>query len=286
MLKIDASSESTLQLKGIVMNFPASVENATKTHSYPLVFATVCGAHLTGLDSPTSPYEIRGAHILPVRQVLGLEISEETMELRQEAEGVQIEVATQDIKKFFSLMLKDNGFVLEQIYSPLVVQSSPEHEELKAIAKGCLTRIHCYHYLGFADSQWLAASQETSGAQELMSLNKLLSVYRLLLTGTHLMQTGEIETNLAKLNENFLLKYIDDMIERNLSTEKSQSLEADEWEFHKVEYERLRDVLEDSADSTNLPAAATAHSALDDLLKRIRLADADLLTQFQPAGNY
>ncbi|MBA4074810.1 MAG: nucleotidyltransferase [Cyanobacteria bacterium PR.023] len=263
------------------MNFPASVKNATQTHSYPLVFATACGAHLTGLDSPTSPYEIRGAHILPVRQVLGLEINEETVELRQEAEGIQIDIATQDIKKFFSLMPKDNGFVLEQIYSPLVVQTSPEHEELKAIAKGCLTRIHCYHYLGFADSQWLAASQEAGDAQELMSLTKLLSVYRLLLTGTHLMQTGEIETNLAKLNENFLLKYIDDMIERNRKAENSQTLEADEWEFHKVEYERLRDVLEDSADSTDLPAAATAHNALDDLLKRIRMADTSFATQLQ-----
>lgn len=263
------------------MNFPASVKNATQTHSYPLVFATVCGAHLTGLDSPTSHYEIRGAHILPVRKVLGLEIDEETVELRQEAEGIQIDIATQDIKKFFSLMLKDNGFVLEQIYSPLVVQTSPEHEELKAIAKGCLTRIHCYHYLGYADSQWLAASQETSGAQDLPSLTKLLSIYRLLLTGTHLMQTGEIETNLAKLNENFLLKYIDDMIERNRKAENSQTLEADEWEFHKVEYERLRDVLEDAADDTNLPAAATAHNALDDLLKRIRLADLSQTTQLQ-----
>lgn len=263
------------------MNFPAAVENATKTHSYPLVFATVCGAHLTGLASPTSPYEIRGAHILPVRQILGLEISEEIVEQGQEVEGIQIEIATQDIKKFFSLMLKDNGFVLEQIYSPLVVQSSPEHEELKAIAKGCLTRIHCYHYLGYADSQWLAATQETNGAQELPSLTKLLSIYRLLLTGTHLMQVGEIETNIAKLNENFLLKYIDEMIERNRSAENSQTLAADEWEFHKVEYERLRDVLEDSADSTNLPAAATAHNALDDLLKRIRLADADFATRLQ-----
>lgn len=263
------------------MNFPASVENATKSHSYPLVFATVCGAHLTGLASPTSPYEIRGAHILPIKQVLGLEINEETIELQKEADGLQIEVATQDIKKFFSLMLKDNGFVLEQLYSPLVVQSSPEHEELKVIAKGCLTRIHCYHYLGYADSQWLAASQETIGMERLPTLTQLLSIYRLLLTGTHLMQTGEMETNIAKLNENFRLNYIDEMIERSNLPENSQTLEADQWEFHKLEYERLRDVLEDSADSTDLPAGATAHNALDDLLKRIRLADLSQNTELQ-----
>ncbi len=270
---------SVLDLIGIVMNFPASVENALKTHSYPMVFATVGGAHLAGLSSADSSYEIRGAHILPVKQVLGLEIEDETVELRQEADGLKVEIVTQDIKKFFSLMLKDNSFVLEQIYSPLVVHTSPEHEELKEIAKGCLTRIHCYHYLGYADSQWQAATQEINGVQEQPSINNLLSIYRLLLTGTYLMQVGEIETNISKLNQNFVLNYIDEMIERTRNTENSQTLKDNEWEFHKVEYERLRDVLEDSADATILPETATGHDALNDLLKRIRLADLALATR-------
>lgn len=265
------------------MNFPESVENALKTHSYPVVFATVCGAHLAGLSSADSTYEIRGSHILPVKQVLGLEINDEAIELRQEAEGIQVEVVTQDIKKFFSLMLKDNGFVLEQIYSPLVVHTSPEHEELKEIAKHCLTRIHCYHYLGYADSQWLALSQEINGIQEQPNIKNLLSIYRLLLTGTYLMQTGEVETNISKLNQNFVLTYIDEMIERTRNTKNSQTLEANEWEFHKVEYERLRDVLEDSADATTLPETATGHDALNDLLKRIRLADLSLQSHLQTA---
>lgn len=264
------------------MNFPASVENALKSHSYPMVFATVCGAHLSGLSSADSNYEIRGAHILPVRQVLGLEINEETIELAPEAEGIQVELCTQDIKKFFSLMLKDNGFVLEQIYSPLVVHTSPEHEELKAIGKSCITRLHCYHYLGYADSQWLAATQEKNEPKEVKDLpntSHLLSIYRLLLTGTYLMQSGEIETNISKLNQNFLLQYIDEMIERTHDTENSQRLEESEWEFHKVEYERLRELLEDSADATSLPETATGHDALNDLLKRIRLADLALATR-------
>jgi|CZKS01.1.fsa_nt_gi hypothetical protein len=35
------------------------------------------------------------------------------------------------------------------VFSP-VVHSTPEHEELKQIAEGCVTRHHSHHYFGFA----------------------------------------------------------------------------------------------------------------------------------------
>ena len=97
------------------------------------------------------------------------------------------------------------------------------------------------------------------------------------------MQAGEIETNISRLNQNFVLPYIDELIERTHDTERPQSLEASEWEFHKVEYERLREVLEDAADATTLPETTTAHDALNDLLKRIRLADLSLASHLQMA---
>lgn len=43
-----------------------------------------------------------------------------------------------DVKKFFGLLLKKNGYVLEQLYSPLVVHTSPEHAELKEICRARL----------------------------------------------------------------------------------------------------------------------------------------------------
>jgi hypothetical protein len=36
--------------------------------------------------------------------------------------------------------LKKNGYVLEQVFSPLVVHTTPEHAELKEIAKECITK--------------------------------------------------------------------------------------------------------------------------------------------------
>ena len=41
---------------------------------YPLVFATVSGAHLYGFPSPDSDHDRRGAHVLPVAEVVGLDV--------------------------------------------------------------------------------------------------------------------------------------------------------------------------------------------------------------------
>ena len=44
-----------------------------------------------------------------------------------------MDIVSHDVRKFFGLLLKKNGYVLEQLFSPLVVHTTPEHEELKAI---------------------------------------------------------------------------------------------------------------------------------------------------------
>ena len=39
-------------------------------HRYPLLFATISGAHLYGFPSPDSDYDLRGVHLLPLRDVV------------------------------------------------------------------------------------------------------------------------------------------------------------------------------------------------------------------------
>ena len=82
-----------------------------------------------------------------------------------------------------SLMLKRNGYVLEQLYSPLIVHTTPEHEELKEIAVRCITRHHSHHYLGFADTQWKLLIKDHP-----RRVKPLLYVYRVLLAGIYLMR--------------------------------------------------------------------------------------------------
>ena len=151
-------------------------------HPYPLVFATISGAHLYGFPSADSDYDLRGVHLLPLAEVVGLQVGHETVEKSGVYDGLEVDLVTHDARKFFALLLRKNGYVLEQLLSPLVVHSTPEHEELKALSQGCITRHHAHHYLGFAATQWKLFEKDHPP-----KVKPLLYVYRVLLTGIHLM---------------------------------------------------------------------------------------------------
>src|SRR5882757_1862070 len=106
---------------------------------YLLLFVTISGVHLYGFPSPDSDYDLRGAHILPLENVVGLDTRHETVEDSRVIEGLEMDIVSHDVRKFFGLLLKKNGYVLEQLYSPLIVHTTAEHDELKTIARGCIT---------------------------------------------------------------------------------------------------------------------------------------------------
>ena len=136
------------------------LKKQVEQHPYPLIFATISGAHLYGFPSPDSDFDLRGVHVLPVKEVVGLRTGPETIEKSGAHDGIEIDLVTHDAKKFFGLLLKKNGYVLEQVLSPLIVHTTPEHAELTEIAAQCVTRHHAHHYLGFAQTQWKLFEKE------------------------------------------------------------------------------------------------------------------------------
>jgi uncharacterized protein len=237
-------------------------------HPYPLLFVTISGAHLYGFPSPDSDYDLRGVHLLPLTEVVGLKIGPETVEKSAVHDGLEIDLVTHDAHKFFGLFLKKNGYVLEQVLSPLVVHTTPEHAELKEMATNCITRHHAHHYLGFAETQWRLFQKEDPP-----HVKPLLYVYRVLLTGIHLMRTGEVQANLRLLNEDFKLAYIPELIERKVGGTEKERLEQVDVAFHQREYERLRAELEQAYQECKLPEAPSGAAALNQLLVRIRLGN-------------
>lgn len=248
-----------------MINIPPSINTIIGQQPYPLLFTIISGSHLYGFPSPDSDYDLRGVHILPVEEVVGLETGNETIEVSKVHESLEIDLVTHDVKKFFLMLLKKNGYVLEQLYSPLILTTSPEHEELKFIAKDCITRHHYYHYIGFAATQWKLFQKKDTHL-----LKPLLYVYRVLLTGTYLMQTGIVEANLIKLNEVFNLPYLDDLIAQKLAEREKSVLSNVNVDFHQIEYERLRNKLEEAYESSLLPEVPSANAALHSLLVHLR----------------
>jgi predicted nucleotidyltransferase len=250
------------------MSFDPRLHKLVAAQPYPLLFATVSGAHLYGFPSPDSDYDLRGTHILPPREVVGLDIGAETIEVSEVRDGLELDLVTHDVKKFFTLLLKRNGYVLEQLFSPLIVQTTPEHEELKTIAARCITRHHSHHYFGFAETEWQLFDKPRP-----RRVKPLLYTFRVLLTGIHLMRTGAIEANLLRLNETFQLPYIGELVARKLAGPEQSTLEDADVALYRGEFERLRAELEAAHRASSLPETPAAKAELNDLLIRLRLAD-------------
>jgi predicted nucleotidyltransferase len=106
----------------------------------------------------------------------------------------------------------------------------------------------------------------------------LLYVYRVLLTGIHLMRTGEVQTNLLTLNEEFRLPYIADLVARKMAGPEKSKLEDADMPFHETEYQRLRGELQAAHDRSPLPElpSEATRAALNDLLVRIRLRSSSI----------
>ena len=249
-----------------MMDFPPAISELAAEQPYPSLFITISGAHLYGFPSPDSDFDLRGVHMLPPAEVLGLDVGRETIEVSTIRDGLEIDLVTHDARKFFMLMLRKNGYVLEQLYSPLIIRTSREHEELKAIGRGCITRHHVHHYIGFANTQWKLLEKESPPR-----VKPLLYLYRVLLTGIHLMRTGEMEANLLTLNEHIPLPYVPELVARKLEGNERAVLEEADLRFYRSEYERLLTLVQTESDRSALPENAVAKPALNDLLLRLRM---------------
>jgi uncharacterized protein len=250
----------------VTLTVPQWAAETARSLPYPLVFATVSGAHLYGFASVDSDLDLRAAHLLPAAEVVGLHTGPDTVQHDGLRDGVELDVVSHDLLKFARLLTTRNGYVLEQLLSPLVVVTSDLHESLKALVPGLLTSAHAHHYLGFATSQERLFDRTGH-------LKPALYLLRVLLTGTHLMNTGELETDLTVLAAR--LPYVPDLIATKREAEHGPFPPDAEKQLRR-DVPRLRAALEEARDSSALPAHPdpAAVAALHDLVVRARLATA------------
>ncbi|HZX37674.1 MAG TPA: nucleotidyltransferase domain-containing protein [Streptomyces sp.] len=248
------------------LNDPLDMElgSIVDEQSDPLLFVTVSGAHLYGFPSRDSDVDLRGVHLLPVEELLGLSEPDETRSRMWDRDGVEMDLVTHDVRKFVRLMLRRNGYVLEQLLSPLVVHTSDAHAELAALAPGVLTSHHAHHYRGFANTQWRLF--EKTG-----ELKPLLYTFRALLTGIHLMRSGEVQAHLPTLlGEVDAPGHLPQLIEAKADAEHGPASGVDRGRM-RAEAEALYGVLEEARLNSRLPDEPVAYHALRDFVVRVRL---------------
>jgi predicted nucleotidyltransferase len=230
----------------------------------PAIFATVSGAHLYGFPSADSDLDLRAAHLLALPELIGLRQGPARLEVGGVREGVELDVVSHELAVFAKLLLKSNGYVLEQLLSPLVVVSSELHRELIALAPGCITARHAHHYLGFSAGQW-TLFQRTG------ELKPALYTLRVLLTGIHLMRTGELDADLRHLWPAAGVPYVGDLIEAKSTGEHRALADLVDRDLLAADVIRLTAELEAARDASKLPMAPTTEDALHDLVVRAHL---------------
>ncbi len=71
---------------------PASLRPIVEEQPYPVVFATVSGAHLYGFASRDSDVDLRGVHLLPAELVVGLRTGPQTLDRSWVRDGVEMDL--------------------------------------------------------------------------------------------------------------------------------------------------------------------------------------------------
>jgi uncharacterized protein len=207
------------------------------------IFATISGAHLYGFASPDSDVDLI----------------------------IDLDWVAHDIRKFARLMTNHNGYVLEQLYSPLVVVTSQAHDELLRLGKGCITRPTVRHYQGFARGRRHRLAEPDP------TVKHLLYAYRVFLSGIHLMQTGEVVANIQVLNERFRLSEVDELVARKRAGAEKMALEERDHVQHGKVLDRLEEQLQVAYDGSGLPEEPTTTAALDRFVVDLRLEAAGAL---------
>lgn len=169
------------------------------------------------------------------------------MEPKGEYVGIEVEAVCHEVGKYLRLLCRNNGYILEQIFSPLVVAGADFLYRLKSLATKCATRNCHHHYRGFLQTQRTLLDKEVT-----IRAKTLLYAFRAAMTGVHLLETGEVEANLPILNERFRLPYIEDLIARKAAAEMG-SLPGLDWVFYRSELDRWERRLDEAFTSCQLP---------------------------------
>lgn len=192
-------------------------ESARRTH----VVISLSGAHAYGFPSPDSDLDLKAVHMSPAREFLGFPQTPAPAERLEVIDGVEIDYSSNELGGVLSGLIKGNGNYFERFLSRFAMSTSPAFELLKPIVARSLSARVGRHYFGFGTQQ---RNEWERGGRK--SAKKLLYVLRTTTTGTHLLRTGELETDLSVLADRYELGDAVELIEAKKRGEKSELPEA------------------------------------------------------------
>jgi predicted nucleotidyltransferase len=247
-----------------------------RRHAPDALFVTVSGSHLYGFPSADSDIDLRGCHQLPLRALLGLRPPEPTREIKGGVGGLEVEQVSHEVGKYLGLLCRHNGYVLEQVFSPLVVLGGDFLERLRPLARRCVTRGCHHHYRGFLHGRLKQMEKEQPPTAK-----SLLYAYRVVLTGIHLLRSGEVLPDLPELARRFDLPFLPELIRRKQERERGTLSDVDS-AWHREQLARLEAQLDEAHAASSLPEAPP-WAEMDRFLIELRLAELSATSPPPPA---
>ena len=232
------------------------------------LFLAITGSHTYGFPSPDSDIDVRGRYALPLRELIGLKKPTETYNRTFISDGVELDIEAHDLGKYLRLLMKNGGNMLEQILSPLMVESFVGFEEFQQLSCNAMTRGVVRHYQGFLSRQ-IKIVKETPDVQA----KSVLYLFRVALTGIHLLRTGEMELNVRVLNEEFQIPYLPELWDSKVTNPEKAHFANLDRERVLADAQQLDDELRASAATSPLPEELPNFDALEEFLCRLRLEE-------------
>lgn len=220
------------------------------------------GAHAYGFPSPDSDLDLKTIHIARTSALVGFNPPQPTYDRAEVIEGVEIDYTSNEIAHVLSGILDGNGNFLERILGRTALASIAELEELRALVRASICRRVHRHYRGFAANQQRLLEKEPT-------IKRLLYVLRTALTGTHLLRTGELETDLLRLADAYELRDARALVDAKRAGEHTAADPAllESW---RSRLDQALSRLDAARDRSVLPEAPRGTPALDAWLVALR----------------
>jgi len=173
------------------------------------LFLVVAGKHMHGFPVPDPVVRVPGCHKTALEASLGVGTNRELVEAELAVAGMDVRVRSENRKRVVARIRALDLEFIEALHSPLVIVGEEEVRRLREAASGFLTRDIGRAYLSRArEALSVLERRKTHGVTDVLFL------YRALLTGIHVLETGRIEVDLAVLVKRYDLGFLVDLVRR------------------------------------------------------------------------
>lgn len=225
-------------------------------------YLVVAGEQLTGCPTPNSEVLLRGAHLTALEAALGDGSRAPRIDLSVVFAGSAVRVLSEEIEAVAERVRAGDGETIEALHSPLVLVGGEALAELRAISRRCVCRTTGEHYLALAER-----ARRDFEAEGVRTNRPILLLFRHLLAGLHLFETGEVEPDLRRLIEAHDVPFLSALLARS---DRAAIGDPGRYGFLLEEAERLGERLERARASSRLPREPSEAPELDELIRRLR----------------